>query len=341
MSDLLLQEEIDALLKGVDDGDFEIEIDEFQGKIGAKNYDFRSQERIVRRRIPTLEMLNERFSKYLRSSLFKFLHRSPEISISGIQIKKFSEYIYGLRVPTNLNIIRFSPLRGRALIVIEPNLIFTAVDNFFGGGGQLYNMTEAREFTLTEMRVIQILIDMIFIDLKEAWEPVMSLNFEYVSSEINPLFANIVGAEDIVVISTVNVTLEGGGGDINIVMPYSMIEPIRALLDTIGDDIDESDIEWKISLRNEILGAEMSVNGLLVEKNMSIREILQLKKGDVIPVDMPKTVMIKAEGVPVFTGKACVSEGYYAVQIIDKVRTESIRSDSGFDYNNISVKKDE
>jgi flagellar motor switch protein FliM len=326
MSDLLSQEEIDALLKGVDDGDFEIEIeiDKFQDKGSAKNYDFRSQERIVRRRIPTLEMLNERFSKYLRSSLFKFLHRSPEISISGIRIQKFSEYIYGLRVPTNMNIIRFSPLRGRALIVIEPNLIFTAVDNFFGGGGQHYNTAEVREFTLTEMRVIQILIDMIFSDLKEAWEPVMALNFEYISSEINPHFANIVGAEDIVVISTVNVVLEGGGGDINIVMPYSMIEPIRALLDAIGDDSDESDIEWKIALRNEILGTGMSMNSLLVEKNMSIREILQLKKGDVIPVDMPKTVMLKVEGIPVFTGKACVSEGYYAVKIIDKVRTESI-----------------
>ena len=324
MSDLLSQEEIDALLKGVDDGDFEIEIDEFQDKGGAKDYDFRSQERIVRRRIPTLEMINERFSKYLRTSLFKFLHRSPEIFISGIQIQKFSEYVHGLRVPTNLNIIRFSPLRGRALIVIEPNLIFTAVDNFFGGGGQFYNNTaEAREFTLTEMRVIQILIDMIFNDLKEAWEPVMALNFEYISSEINPHFASIVGTEDIVVISTVNIALEGGGGDINIVMPYSMIEPIRALLDAIGDDSDESDIQWKIALRKEILGAQVNMNSLLVEKNLSIREVLHLKKGDVIPIDMPKTVLLKVEGVPVFTGKSCTSEGYYAVQISDKVRAES------------------
>lgn len=325
MSDLLSQEEIDALLKGVDDGDFEIEVDEFQDKGGAKSYDFSSQERIVRRRIPTLEMINERFSKHLRTSLFKFLHRSPEVFILGIQIQKFSEYVHGLRVPTNLNIIRFSPLRGRALIVIEPNLIFTVVDNFFGGGGQFYNNTaESREFTLTEMRVIQILIEMIFNSLKEAWEPVMELNFEHMSSEINPHFASIVGTEDIVVISTVNVALEGGGGDINIVMPYSMIEPIRALLDAIGDDSDESDIQWKVALRNEILRAEVSINSPLVEKNLSIREVLQLKKGDVIPIDMPKTVMLKVEGVPVFTGKACASEGYYAVQIIDKVGTESI-----------------
>jgi flagellar motor switch protein FliM len=324
MSELLSQEEIDALLKGVDDGDFEVAIDEFQDQGVAKNYDFSSQERIVRRRIPTLEMINERFSKYFRVSLLKFLHHSPEIFISGIQIQKFSEYIRGLHTPKNLNIIRFSPLRGRALIVIEPSLIFSAVDSFFGGGGQLYKAAEAREFTPTEMRVIQILIDMIFNDLKEAWEPVMALNFEYMGSEVNPYFANIVGAEDIVVVTTVDILLEGSGGSINIVMPYSMIEPIRALLDAIGDDSDETDNQWKLALRNEILGAEVSMNSPLVEKNMSIREILQLKKGDVIPVDMPKTALLKVGGVPVFIGKACTSDGYYAVQIIDKTGTESI-----------------
>jgi flagellar motor switch protein FliM len=327
MSDLLSQEEIDALLKGVDDGDFEIEIDEFQDKGSAKNYDFSSQERIVRRRIPTLEMINERFSRYLRTSLLKFLHHAPEIFISDIEIQKFSEYIRGLHAPTNLNIIRFSPLRGRALIVIDPSLIFSTVDSFFGGGGQLYKVPEEREFTPTETRVIQILMDMIFNDLKEAWEPVMALNFEYMSSEVNPHFANIVSAEDIVVVTAVNIMLEGSGGSINIVMPYSMIEPIRALLDTIGDDSndnDQTDSQWKVALRNEILGVELSVNSPLVEKNLSIGEILQLKKGDVIPIDMPKTVMLKVAGVPVFTGKACASEGYHAVQIIDKVRTESI-----------------
>jgi flagellar motor switch protein FliM len=321
MNDLLSQEEINALLQGMDDGDIEIEIDEFQDKGSAKNYDFNNQERIVRRRIPTLEMINERFSKYFRVSVFKFLRRSPEIFISGIQVQKFSEYIYGLRVATNLNIIRLAPLRGRALIVIDPDLIFTAVDNLFGGGGKIYNTAEAREFTLTETRVIQIFIDMIFNDLKEAWAPVMELNFEHVSSEINPHFANIVGAEDIVVVSTINVALEGGGGDINIVMPYSMIEPIRALLDVIEDDSDETDLQWKLALRNEIMGAKVTMNSLLVEKTLSIREVLHFKKGDVVPVEMLKTVLLKTEGVPIFTGKACTSDGHYAVQIIDKVRT--------------------
>ncbi len=210
--DLLSQDEIDALLHGVDDGDVETEKDEseFSGEI--RSYDFNSQEKIVRGRMPTLEMVNERLARYFRISLFNFLRRSAEISISGIKVQKFSEYIQSLFVPTNLNIVRFAPLRGRALIVMEPRLVFTAVDNFFGGGGQFYNKVEGREFTATEMRVIQLVLELLFKDLKEAWKPVMDLEFEYLSSEVNPQFANIVSPSEIVIVSTIHVELEGGGG---------------------------------------------------------------------------------------------------------------------------------
>jgi flagellar motor switch protein FliM len=330
MSDLLSQAEIDALLNGVSDGDIDTEDEsdfyseaggeEFQEKGIIREYDFTSQERIVRGRMPTLEMVNERFARFIRISLFNFLRRSAEIFISGIQVQKFSEYIQGLLVPTNLTIVRFHPLRGKALIVIDPRLVFTVVDNFFGGAGQFYNQTEGREFTPTEMRVVRIIIDMIFKDLKEAWKPVMELDFEYVSAEINPRFANIIGPGEIIVISTIHVELEGGGGDVNIAMPYAMLEPIRELLDAISSDSGEVDGSWQAALRAEVLRAEVSVNSILVEKNMSIRDVMRLKKGDVIPIDMPETVILKAEGIPVFEGKVGLSDGNYAIQIIDKVK---------------------
>ncbi|TRX00487.1 flagellar motor switch protein FliM [Candidatus Methylobacter oryzae] len=330
MSDLLSQAEIDALLNGVSDGDIETEdesdfypeagTEEFSEKGIVREYDFASQERIVRGRMPTLEMVNERFARFIRISLFNFLRRSAEIFISGIQVQKFSEYIQGLLVPTNLTIVRFNPLRGKALIVIDPRLVFTVVDNFFGGAGQFYNQTEGREFTPTEMRVVRIIIDMIFKDLKEAWKPVMELDFEYVGAEINPRFANIIGPGEIIVISTIHVELEGGGGDVNIAMPYAMLEPIRELLDAISSDSGEVDGGWQDALRAEVLRAEVSINSLLVEKSMTIRDVMRLKKGDVIPIDMPETVIIKAEGIPVFEGKVGISDGNYAVQIIDKVK---------------------
>ncbi|MGR9013352.1 MAG: flagellar motor switch protein FliM [Gammaproteobacteria bacterium] len=331
MSDLLSQAEIDALLNGVSDGDIDTEeesdfyaeadTEEFHEKGVVRDYDFASQERIVRGRMPTLEMVNERFARFIRISLFNFLRRSAEIFISGIQVQKFSEYIQGLLVPTNLTIVRFNPLRGKALIVIDPRLVFTVVDNFFGGAGQFYNQTEGREFTPTEMRVVRIIIDMIFKDLKEAWKPVMELDFEYVGAEINPRFANIIGPGEIIVISTIHVELEGGGGDVNIAMPYAMLEPIRELLDAISSDSGEVDGSWQAALRGEVLRAEVEVNSLLVEKVMSIRDIMRLKKGDVIPIEMPETVILKAEGIPVFEGKVGISDGNYAIQIIDKVKS--------------------
>lgn len=318
-SDLLSQDEIDALLHGVDDGDVETDTVDDETKRGARPYDFNSQERIVRGRMPTLEMVNERFARYFRISLFHFLRRAAEISVSGIQIQKFSEFIQGLYVPTNLNVIRMSPLRGRALIVMEPRLVFTAVDNFFGGGGQFYNKVEGREFTPTEMRIIRLIIDMIFKDFSEAWKPVMDMEFEYINSEVNPQFANIVSPSEIVVISTIHVELEGGGGDINIAMPYSMIEPIRELLDAVTSDRGEVDGRWQESLRIEIMRSEVTLHSILIEKDMKISEVIELKKGDVIPIEMPETVVLEVESVPVFRGRLGLSDGNYAIQITDKM----------------------
>lgn len=323
-ADLLSQDEIDALLHGVDDGDIETEAVEEEDHSGVRGYDFNSQERIVRGRMPTLEMVNERLARYFRISLFNFLRRSAEISISGIQVLKFSEYIQSLFVPTNLNIVRFAPLRSRALIVMEPRLVFTAVDNFFGGSGQFYNKVEGREFTPTEMRIIRLIIDLLFNDLKEAWKPVMDLEFEYMNSEINPQFANIVSPAEIVIVSTIHVELEGGGGDISIAMPYAMIEPIRELLDAVSSDRGEVDGSWQEGLRKEVLRSDVSLNSILLEKTMSISEVMAFKKGDVIPIEMPETVLVEAEGVSIFKGKVGLSDGNYAIQITDKLTQDSI-----------------
>ncbi len=321
-ADLLSQDEIDALLHGVDDGAIETDADVVDA-LATRPYDFNSQERIVRGRMPTLEMINERFVRYLRISLFNFLRRTAEVSNSGIQILKFSEYVQSLFVPTNLNIIRFSPLRGRALIVMEPRLVFTAVDNFFGGGGQFYNKVEGREFTPTEMRVITLIVNMIFKDLTEAWRPVMDVELGYLNSEVNPQFANIVSPTEIVVISTIHIELEGGGGDINITLPYSMIEPIRDLLDAVGSDRGEVDGRWQDSLKKEIMRSKVTLNSILSEKILSISNLMQLKKGDVIPIDMPDQVVLRAEGVPVFFGKVGLSDGNYAIQITEKITQDT------------------
>lgn len=322
-NDLLSQDEIDALLHGVEDGLIETDQDEVP-KGTAVRYDFANQDRIVRGRMPTLEMINERFVRYFRISLFNFLRRSAEIAVSGIQVIKFSDYIRGLFVPTNLNLIRFNPLRGRALFVFEPNLVFTTVDNFFGGTGRFHNKVEGREFTPTEMRVIHLLLDLVFKDLQEAWKPVMNVSFEYLNSEVNPQFANIVSPSEIVVVSTIHVELDGGGGDVHITLPYSMIEPIRELLDAgIQSDRGEVDSRWEMALRTDLMTAEIELRSTLLEKTIRVRDVLNMKAGDIIPVEIPETVELIVEGIPLFTGKVGISDSNYAIQIDQKLVTDA------------------
>ena len=319
-ADLLSQDEIDALLHGVDDGDIDTEVEAGVADGEALSYDFASQDRIVRGRMPTLEMINERFARSFRISFFNMLRRSAEISVSGIQIVKFSEYVHSLFVPTSLSMVRFKPLRGTALFILTPTLVFTAVDNYFGGGGQYYNKIEGREFSVTEMRIIRIILDLIFEDLKKAWEPVMDVEFEYLNSEVNPQFANIVSPSEIVVVSTIHVELEGGSGDIHITMPYSMVEPIRELLDAgIQSSGGESDTRWQTALQSEVMNAEVEVSSTLLEKQMTVEQVINLKAGQVIPIDLPEKVTLMAEDIPVFEGTLGVSNDKFAIQVKDVI----------------------
>lgn len=319
-ADLLSQDEIDALLHGVDDGDIDTEVEAGVADGEALSYDFASQDRIVRGRMPTLEMINERFARSFRISFFNMLRRSAEISVSGIQIVKFSEYVHSLFVPTSLSMVRFKPLRGTALFILTPTLVFTAVDNYFGGGGQYYNKIEGREFSVTEMRIIRIILDLIFEDLKKAWEPVMDVEFEYLNSEVNPQFANIVSPSEIVVVSTIHVELEGGSGDIHITMPYSMVEPIRELLDAgIQSSGGESDTRWQTALQAEVMNAEVEVSSTLLEKQMTVEQVINLKAGQVIPIDLPEKVTLMAEDIPVFEGTLGVSNDKFAIQVKDVI----------------------
>lgn len=323
--DVLSQDEIDALLHGVDGGDVETESDEPLQDGVAREYDFNSQERIVRGRLPTLEMINERFARNLRVSMFNLLRRQAEIAVGGVQMLKFAEYIHSLYVPTSLNLIKIKPLRGTALFVIDPKLVFIVVDNFFGGVGRFYNKIEGREFTPTEQRVISMLLNLIFKDLVDAWHPVKHLDFEYQSSEVNPHLANIVSPTEVVVVSTFRIDLEGGGGDFHVTFPYAMLEPIRDLLDAgVQSDVSDVDARWQISLRDEIFEAKVNVKSNLLEMEMSLADIVKLKPGDIIPIDMPDTVVLEAEEIPLFRGVMGLSRGNAAVKVTERVKRKQL-----------------
>ena len=317
MQDLLSQDEIDALLHGVDDGDIgpEEEVD----AAGIKSYDLTSNDRIVRGRMPTLEMINERFARYTRISMFNFLRRSADVASGGVQIMKFGEYIHTLYVPTSLNLVKMRPLRGTALFILDAKLVFKLVDNFFGGDGR-HAKIEGREFTPTEVRVVQLILTQVFNDMMEAWSPVIPVEFEYVGSEVNPAMANIVSPSEVVVVSTFHIELDGGGGDLHLTIPYSMIEPMREVLDAgFQSDVDDVDERWQQSLREDILEAPIEIHGTLAQRDITLREVAALKTGDVIPIEIPEDFVLEANGIPIFTGKMGISNENLAVKIKEQI----------------------
>ncbi len=325
VQDLLSQDEIDALLHGVDDGDIDTETDE--GDDGVKGYDLASQDRIVRGRMPTLEMINERFARYTRISMFNFLRRTADVSVGGVQIMKFGEYIHSLYVPTSLNLTRLKPLRGTGLFVLDAKLVFKLVDNFFGGDGRHVKI-EGREFTPTENRVVQMVLKTVFKDMEEAWNAVYPVNFDYVSSEVNPSLANIVSPSEVVVVSTFHIELDGGGGDMHLTLPYSMVEPIREVLDAgVQSDVDEADDRWMRSLREDILEAPIPIRAKVCTQKLTLQKVSELKVGDVIPVEMPDFVTLMANGVPVFKTIMGVSRGNLALKMIDRFPARISASD--------------
>ncbi|MBE3733893.1 flagellar motor switch protein FliM [Vibrio parahaemolyticus] len=331
MTDLLSQDEIDALLHGVDDVD---DIDEplDNDTEGAVSFDFSSQDRIVRGRMPTLELINERFARHMRISLFNMLRKTAEVSINGVQMMKFGEYQNTLYVPTSLNMVRFRPLKGTALITMEARLVFILVENFFGGDGRFHAKIEGREFTPTERRIIQLLLKIVFEDYKEAWSPVMGVEFEYLDSEVNPSMANIVSPTEVIVVSSFHIEVDGGGGDFHVVMPYSMVEPIRELLDAgVQSDKMETDVRWSSALREEIMDCSVNFRVNLLEKDISLRDLMELQPGDIIPIEMPEHATMFIEDLPTYRVKMGRSEDKLAVQVSQEIeRPHVVKTDLAF-----------
>ncbi len=329
VQDILNQDEIDALLHGVDDGMVETSNDEPPESV--RQYDLTSQDRIVRGRMPTLEMINERFARYTRISLFNMLRYSADVAVGGVQLMKFGEYVHTLFVPTSLNLVKIRPLRGTGLFILDAKLVFKLVDNFFGGEGR-HAKIEGREFTPTELRIVQLVLQNAFKDMKEAWRTVYDVEFEYLTSEVNPAMANIVSPSEVVVVSTFHIELEGGGGDLHMTMPYSMVEPLRDILDSgVQSDVDEKDVRWISSIRADIVEANLPVTANLMEKTINLRDVLLFKPGDIIPIDEPDITTVFANGIPIARAKLGVRNGHIALKINDFME----RKHFNFDFGNL------
>lgn len=320
--DILSQEEVDALLKGVTgESDADDAADE---GVGLKTYNLASQDKIVRGRMPTMEVINERFARNFRLGLFNFTRRTPEISVGPVKLMKYGEFVRNLVVPTNLNMVHVHPLRGTALMIFDPNLVFLIIDSLFGGDGRFHMRIEGRDFTPTEQRIIQNLLGVAMDEMKKAWEPVFHVDFEYIRSEMNTQFANIATPSEVVVTTTFNVELGSVGGDFHVCLPYAMIEPIRNLLyESMQGDRMEVDERWVNFLSSQVQSTEVKLVANLSRAELTVRELLGMKVGDVISLNIPESITANVEGVPVLECGYGVHNGQYALKVKRFLTTEN------------------
>ncbi len=310
----LSQDEVDALLKGVTGEPDEAEVAE--DTTGVRPYNLATQERIVRGRMPTLEIINERFARLFRIGLFGFMRRTAEISVGPVKVTKYSEFIRNLVVPTNLNLVQIKPLRGTALIVFEPTLVFMIIDNLFGSDGRFHTRVEGRDFTQTEQRIIQRVLNIFFENYAKSWSHVYDIEFEYVRSEMNTQFANIATPNEVVVTTTFSIEIGPMHGDIHVCMPYSMVEPIRDLLtSTLQGETMDADKRWTKMMTQQIQIAEIELVANMGAANTTLGKVLNMQVGDVIPLKIPDTILATVDNVPVMECKYGTRNGQYALRV--------------------------
>jgi flagellar motor switch protein FliM len=312
---ILSQDEVDALLQGITGESQTIERESVD-KSATRNYNLADQERIVRGRMPTMEIINERFARNIRIGMFNFIRKSPEVAIGLTKVQKYSAFLREIVVPTNFNLVSVRPLRGSGLIICDPTLIFAVIDSLFGGSGKYHTRIEGRDFSMTEHRIILRVVDLITTEYKKAWLGVYPLELEYQRSEMQPQFANIASPSEVVV--TTSFTLEIGdiSGTIHFCIPYSTLEPIRDVLySTVQGDASEPDRRWVNLLTQQIQAAEVELVAEMAQAPATIEQLLSFQVGDFIELDLHPSIEVKVSGVPVLECHYGISNGRYALKV--------------------------
>lgn len=314
--DILSQDEIDALLTGVDEGDIETATERGPGEYIV--YDLSSQDKIVRSRLPTLDVVNERLAKHLNAALFSILKRSCEVHSEPLRVLKYSDYIESLQAPVSLNLVELQPLRGNALIVLEQGLIFKLVDIFFGGEGYEPKLSP-RDFTPTENRLIDRILQHALTGIDDAWKRVARLRCVKTGAETNPAMVSIAASNDAIIINVFRIQIDGFSGELHFAIPYAMIDPVKdALLTTSKTDSDSPEASWSAALRRDILRANVELGCTVCEREISLRDVVDLEEGDIIPIEISEQLLLEANGAPIFKVKLGKSRGNLALEIVER-----------------------
>ncbi|GAB3410271.1 MULTISPECIES: flagellar motor switch protein FliM [Erwinia] len=322
MSDnFLSQAEIDHLLNA--DSDSSVEPLNSAADHEAKPYDPHTQRRVIRERLHSLEIINERFARQFRMGLFNLLRRSPDITAGSIKIQPYHEFARNLPVPTNLNLLHLNPLRGTSLMAFSPGLVFMAVDNLFGGDGRFQTKADGREFTPTEQRVIHRMLTMAQEAYEFAWSTIYKIKTEYIRSEVQVKFTNITSSpNDVVVTTPFSVEIGSHKGEFNICIPFSTIEPLREVLSNPPmENPGHEDTRWRGLLVSQMRETELELVAQFADVDTRLSNVMNLKIDDVIPLDKQELIAARVGGVPVFTAKYGSVNNQYALRIEQMIQS--------------------
>jgi flagellar motor switch protein FliM len=313
-NEVLSEEEVDALMNGVASGKVSGKSPPPAGEVVP--YDLTDQDHIVRGRLPVLEKINANFVRLLEEGLEQMLQRTVEVEEEGLQTVRTSDYIHSLGLPVSLNFIEIPPLQGEALVVFDPAMVFTIVDIYFGGSGKCGSQIVGRDFTPTEGRIIHLVLNQLLQDLGGAWDQVLQISPRFIKSESDPQYSVLAGSREMLVISSFRMNLDDTGGEFHIAMPGSMIEPVRDVLDgglRKNKAVNQGD--WLQALQLNIQEAEVDLRGMIARTRLTLRDVVGMQPGDVIPVSMPEQVTLQVDEVPVFSGQFGVYQEHNAVSV--------------------------
>lgn len=318
---ILTQDEIDALLNTVDDGDaptsHDGELIEINGRnVEVRDYDLVAGDRIVRGQFPILNVINQKLSREFRAHLSKYIFSEVSVSATGVEISRYSDYIYTLYVPTSVHLVTLAPLAGEAMVVFDAKFIYEIVDQFFGGGRNRVKI-EGREFSVSESRIIGRLFEFVREAVDEAWSATIPVRTEKTGYEVNPSLVNLVRSNDVVVVSSFDIALDSGRGTMQIVMPYSMLEPHQELVDSAVNKKEEEDPMWDPKVQRHLLDVEVDLTCHVGDKRMLMSDVLSMKPGDFIPLAMPEVHTVTANGVPAFRARLGATNGNVALEFED------------------------
>jgi flagellar motor switch protein FliM len=323
MSEILSQDEVDSLLSGLTAGKVKTETTaEVETPSDVGIYDFASQERVIRARMPTYDVINERFAREFRNSISNLLRTNADISTEALDTLKFSEFGRSLPVPTSLHVFRMEPFRGHGLVVLESQLVFNLIDTFFGGKGTGKARVEGREFTTIEDVMIRKVVIACLKDLENAWAPIEEVKTSLSRSEVNPQFAAIVMPTDLVIVSRFEIELEQSAGTLIVCIPYSMIEPIRSkLVAGFQAEVEDVDYTWQRRLKTMIMESEVNFSVRLGTTEITGERLITMKPGDIIQLDQDADQLITGliEGRPKMKGIAGVQRGFQAFKVQKKL----------------------